>query len=415
MEKETSSVTKRGTVLSYVPDYEIKPVKVNLDIKLVPFIPFGSDNLFPQATALFSRSSPVHRGVINSKCHYFLGDGLTTDDKKLEAEIENINFEGEHLNDVASKYFLDRAMGGNGWIEIITDAAKSFLWFNHIDYTKARLSKEPGEVFIHPDWSAYKGIGDVDMVTMSLYPKFTAAVNEYGVKVLRSIVHVKDYEPEFFYYGVPGWICGKDSVLIDLKTNKWNLARLKNAFHTSGFLIVPVKDANEGKEVIDYIEKEHTGEGNQAKLMVLTKSRAQEGEKADATQFIKTEQKDDGSWEQLHTQSLTDILIAHGWFRSLCSLPDNTGFDTHRILNEYAVAQKTIIRGEQKTFTSVIQRIYREQQRRDIELAFINTPPVDDDSYMYVWEVREKRGLDFDPNDEQQQKLIIPQGYGTGK
>jgi len=115
----------------------------------------------------------------------------------------------------------------------------------------------------------------------------------------------------------------------------------------------------------------------------------------------------------LHAQSLTDILIAHGWFRSLASLPDNTGFDTHRILNEYNVAQKTIIRGEQRAFTSAIQRVYREQQRREFELSFINTPPVDDDSYMYVWEVREKRGLEFDPNDEQQQKLIIPQGYGT--
>ncbi len=403
-----------GKTIAFVPDYEIKPERKLIDLRLAEYVPFGSDNLFPQATALFARSSPVHRGIINSKRTYVIGSGLSSEDEMLLDEFRNVNFEGESLRNVASKFYLDRYIGGNTYLEIISDMNKSFLWFNVIDYTKVRLSKEKDEVLVHPDWTAYRGRGDEDTVRIPLYPKFEAVPNEFGAYVMRSVVHVKDYEPEFYHYGVPLWVSGKDSVLIDLKTNKWNLSRLKNAFHVSGFLIVPVKDKTEGAAVLDYIEKEHKGEGNQAKLMVLTKSRAQDGEKADVTQFIAPKQQDDGSWEKLHEQATTDIIIAHGWFRALANLPDNTGFDTNRILNEYAVAKSTVIEDEQSVFIELVQKIYREQQGREIEFGFVNTPPVYDDSYKFIWEIRRDRGEEFDENDPRQQILITPNGHVTG-
>lgn len=416
MERETTIQNKRGTVINYVPDYELTPAKENLTIiKLSPIIPFGSDNLFPQATALFARSSPVHRGVINSKGFYFVGGGITSEDQQLIDEFKSVNFQGESLNDIAGKFFQDRNTGGNAWIEIITDRNFSFIWFNHIDFTKARLAKNQKEVYLHPDWASYRGEEDPDLRKLPIYPNFEAQADESGIAVLRSIYQVKDYEPEFFYYGVPQWIAGKDSILIDLKTNKWNLARLKNAFSTSGFLIVPVKDAKEGDEVISYIEKNYTGEGNQAKLMVVTKSRATEGEKADTTQFIETRQNDEGSWQNLHAQSLTDALIAHGWFRSLTNIPDNTGFDTKRILNEYAVARSTIIPSEQKVFTDFVKRIYSDLQGKDIEISFINRAPLSDESWKFIWEIRRDRGDDYDENDPKQQIIVIPDGYRTMK
>lgn len=400
--------------INYVPDYDLKPDKKVVELKLTDYVPFGSDNLFPQATALFARSSPVHRGIINSKRTYVIGSGLVSDDEQLLQEFNSINYEGEGLRSLASRFYLDRYMGGNAYLEVITDAARSFLYFNVIDYTKVRLSKDTEEAIVHPDWTAYRGTADERSVRIALYPEFTEDVNEYGVAVYRSLMHVKDYEPEFSYYGVPMWMSGKDSILIDLKTNKWNLSRLKNAFHVSGFLVVPVKDKREAKEILDYIETEHKGEGNQAKLMVLTKSRAQDGEKADTTQFIPAQQQDEGSWYNLHNQSLTDIVIAHNWFRSLTALPDNTGFDTKRILNEYAVAKSTVIENEQSVFVDLIKRVYREQQSREIDFAFVNTPPVYDDSYKFIWEIRRDRGEDYDEKDPRQQILITPNGNVTG-
>jgi len=405
-------MAKIGTVVNYVPDYEVKPLKTVIDFKLAPYVPFGSDNMFPQACALFARSSPIHRGIINGKRKYIIGGGITSDDEKLLELFKKVNFEGESIEDVADKFYFDRFSGGNSWIEIITDKPRSFLWFNHLDYTKCRLSKDSDEVLIHPDWLYYSGRTDVEMLRLPLYPRFEAMKNDFGISVYRSVIHIKDYEPEFYYYGVPQWLAGKDSVLIDLKTNKWNLARLKNAFQPSGFLVVPVKDKAEGQTVIDYIEKEHVGEGNQAKLMILTKSRAQDGEKSETTQYIEAKQATEGSWEKLHEQSTTDILIAHNWYRSLCSLPDNTGFDTHRILNEYSVALKAEIKDEQAVFIGMLNKVYKEQMNMELDVRFVNTPPIDDDSYLFIWEVRMKRGLDYNENDPVQQQMIIPTGYG---
>jgi hypothetical protein len=402
------SMSKIGTVLNLVPDVEIKPVKT-LDYSIQPFIPFGSDNLFPQATALFARSSPVHRGVINSKCNYMLGDGLTSEDKKIQYLFDKANFEGETIDKIASKYFRDKNTGGNAWMEIITDNRRSFLWFNHIDFTKCRLSKDGKSCLIHPDWTDYKGMGEIK--SLPIYPEFLSERNEYGVIVSRSVIQVKEYEPEFYYYGIPSWVAGKDSMMIDLKTNKWNLARLKNAFKVSGFLIVPVKDSKEGEEVINYIEDNHIGEDKQAKLMVLTKSRAQEGEKADAVQFVESKQDDEGSWDKLHSSATNDIVIAHSWFRSLTSIADNTGFDTKRILNEYAIARQTIIQHEQTIFLDVFKKVFKEQMGLDIDLQFINKPPIAEDSWLMIWEARRNRGEVYNENDPNQQKIIIPQGY----
>src|SRR3989304_6567658 len=126
-----------GTVINFVPDYELKPQKILTDYRIYDFLPFGADNLFPQACALFARSSPNHRGVINGKVKYITSE-LQTSNKKLEFLNVKVNFQGENVKQLMSKCNRDFFTGGNRYIEIITDARKSFLWFNHIDFTKVR-------------------------------------------------------------------------------------------------------------------------------------------------------------------------------------------------------------------------------------------------------------------------------------
>lgn len=403
---------RQGYTAGYVPDYEITPIR-SLDYTYTNFYPFGLDNLFPQATALFSRSSPNHRGIIKSKVIYMIGGGITTEDKKLAYLLERCNFEGENITDVFKKICRDDNTGGNAWLEVITDPRRSFVWFNHIDFTKVRRVKDEKSVYIHPDWTYYRGKLDPRMTKLPMYPDFVNEVNEYGAAVSRSVYHICEYEPEFVYYGLPGWIGGKDSVLIDLKTNKWNLSRLQNAFKVSGFLVVPVKDTAEGDKLLDYIESQHIGEGNQAKLMVLTKSRSSEGEKGDRTQFIESKQDDEGSWTKLHEMGVTDIVVAHSWFRSLTSLPDNTGFDTRRILNEYEVARRTVIQEKQILYLNILKKIFGELTNYQADLRFVNNPPIEDHSWKRIWEIRKDKGLDFSETDPEQQKIVIPADYNV--
>ena len=281
------------------------------------FIPFGSDNQFPNALALFSRQSPNHRGVMNSKVNYCMGDGIFPVEEKDTATqdlLNKINFEGESLNDVQRKLYLDRFMTGNYYIECITDAKRSFLWFNHIDATQCRLSKDEESVMVHPNWGRYEGKNDKNLTVLPVYPNFQADDKD-DFSAFRCVFHGYDYEPEFTYYGLPMWIAGKDAVQIDLRTNKWNLGRLKNSFRPGASMIVPVADAKEAKEVTDNIKKHYTGEDQQGKTLIITKSRALETEKADQTQYIPHTTEDKGSWMLLHKQSLGDIIVSHSWYR----------------------------------------------------------------------------------------------------
>ena len=372
------------------------------------FIPFGSDNLFPNALALFSRQSPNHRGVLNSKVNYCLGDGLFPLDEKDTATqdiLDSINFEGESLNDVQMRLFLDRFMVGNYDLECITDKNRTFLWFNQIDATMCRLSKDNESILIHPDWSMYTGKKDKFLKILPKYPNFQPDTVD-GISAYRCVFHKFDYEPEFTFYGIPQWIAGKDSVQIDLRTNKWNLGRLKNSFRPGSTLVVPVADATEGEVVTKAIKDHYTGEEKQGKTLILTKSRAAENEKADQTQYIPHVQEDKGSWTELHKQSTGDIIVSHGWYRALTGLTDNTGFDTERILNEYYTALATVISNEQDSFIKVYKKIYRETLGAEFPVVFHNSPPLQNDKYQYIWELRKARGLKWDENDPVQQELI---------
>ena len=389
---------------------EIKPYSDIRNFGTSDFIPFGADNMFPQALALFCRTSPNHRGILNSKHTYFMGDGLTTEDQSFLDLLDDINYQGESIEKFLEKIDTDYGMFGNGYWELITDRNRSFLWFNHIDATKVRLEKGQERVILHPDWSKDTGKYDKYRKYLPVYPQFESDPGVEDFPAYRSVYHQKKYEPEFVYYGVPQYLSSKDSIQIDLKTNKWNLSRLKNSFRVSGILVVPVKDPQESKDVMNYIKKNYTGEDNQAKLLTITKGRATENQKAEQAQLIETKQHDEGSWIKLHEQSLADLIVSHQWFRTLTGIADNTGFDTQRILNEYEVAKNTVINNRQKEYIEIISELYRDVIGLDVpeDFKFINRPPLDTDNYKYVWELRQEKGLDFDENDPAQQIIVMP-------
>jgi hypothetical protein len=398
--KDDSSI--KTTVINFANPSDARPEPLKQNIH-ADFIPFGSDNLFPNALARMARMSPNHRGVLNSKTTYMVGGGLTSEN---DGDVLEPNADRISLTKTTKNAIFDWNLAGNSWIEIITDAKFSFIYFNHIDVTKVRKSKDEQRAIIHPNWRNESSTKDLRK-ELPIYPKFEYVKGDNGSTLLRSVYHFKDYEPEFTFYGVPLWIAGKDSAEIDLKTNRWNLSRLENSFRTSGILVVPVADATEASAVIDSVESNFTGEGNNSKVLVIAKTRAKENEKADTTQLIETKQDDDGNWINLHTQSLSDIMISHGWFRSLTSLPDNTGFDTNRILNEYKIALSTSIIDVQNMFVNFYKQVYLDLQNREIEIGFINKPPLDDFKYYKLWEARKQKGLDYDENDEAQQIYIM--------
>jgi hypothetical protein len=347
------------------------------------FFNFGNDNLFPQAIAALNRKSPIHAGIINYKTVYTLGKGFQVDESNqaLIDMVQKVNGGNESLRGVFKKEIKDFNSFGNAYLEIVTDASRSFLSFFHIDATKVRVGKDMKHVVIHPDWRNENTFRKEHIKSLPLYPDF-----EEIDGALRSVWHFKQYEPEF------------------------SMSRLDNSFQSSGVLLIDGNMSEEDAlELQTNFKAEMTGEGNQGKILMIVKSLG----KSEGTQFVPINGGADGDWIDLHNQSTNDLVTAHQWFRSLSGISDNTGFDSARILNEYEIALATVITEDQNFYLDAIKIILSQQSGIDAtDLEFINKPPVSIATLINAnkvttkGEARAALGLTVDQDDPNMQTFV---------
>ena len=360
---------------------------------------WGDDNLFPYALALMSRRSTTHRRIINDKADYISGKGFSCDasQPRLCRFIERVNGDGESLRQVMNKLAFDKALFGNAFMEIVTDAGHTFLSLYHQDASRCRVARDSDHILLHHDWRRFR---NDEARRLPLYPAFEDA----GDGTLRSIVHYKDYEPMYSHYGVPPYIAGMGVSAIAYKTDRWNISRLDNSFQLSGVMMLDntVDSEEEADRIIRLAEKKFGG--NPGQVMFVLK----EGSDNDNSRFIPITSQNDGDWRDLHDQAVSDIVVAHSWFRSLSGLDYSSGFSSERILHEYEVALNTVILAEQAELLEPVRSVIGSVLGCDASsLQAVNRPPTRSKPlYMKVWEARKADGLDYDPDDERQQKFL---------
>jgi hypothetical protein len=404
LDNNPTEVSFSSSVISTTSASTIKEVS-KVDYNPRDYVPFGSDNLFPQGLAILNRRSATHRSILENKTTYSLGRGFITEgNAPLEQFIKKVNNNRESLRKLLKKVFKDWYSFGNAYIEVVKTG--NTVQFYHHDATKVRIHKKRQHVIIHPDWNQYEGKKKFAKV-LPLYPEFEK-IDGYE----RAVFHFKQYEPEFCDYGVPSWVAALDAAAIGYKTHRWNLSRLENGFGVSGVLEV-VGDINvdQADKLKKDLKDRHQGEENAGDVLLITR---QFGEAGAGTTFTPLIQTSDGEWTSLHEQSDSDLVIAHNWFRSLSGISDSTGFDTKRIRNEYQVAKNTVIGENQDAILSEIIYLINEHTTIDADkLSFRNESPVslidliDVNSIVTVDEARENSlGLAKYPDAEKGAKLI---------
>ena len=110
------------------------------------------------ALALMSRRSTTHRRIINDKADYISGKGVVCDTASplLARFIETVNGDGESLRQLLNKLAYDKSLFGNAFLEVVTDARRSFLSLYHQDASRCRLAKDSAHVLLHHDWAAFR-------------------------------------------------------------------------------------------------------------------------------------------------------------------------------------------------------------------------------------------------------------------
>jgi len=377
------------------------------------FIRFGTDNLFPQALAGLYRKSPNLRAIINSITIFTVGGGfkVSEDNKEGDDWLRSVNADGEDLMDVYDRSMTDKGVIGNRYLLLSTDSVignASFLNVDHFQSVKCRLKKvKPGDeqmILVHPDWSRFDSHKKL-LKEFPIYPNFMEMDGAF-----RSMVHIKEYEPDFDHYGIASYVAAMDAAAIAYKTNKWNVSRLDNSFQTSGVLLVDGDMSDKDAKTLQQDIKDNLiGEGNQGKLLTIIKKLGGE-----STSFTPINSNTEGDWLSLHTQSDNDLIMALNWKKSLAGISENTGFETDRIINDYQVVLNTNILKEQNNFIRRVQK-WHDDLGTGIDLTdlFIdNRPPINlltklsADKYTQIWEARKMAGLEYDMEDPLQMKYV---------
>ncbi len=360
---------------------------------------WGDDNLFPVALAQMSRRSTIHRRIINDKADYISGKGVAIDKslRRTAHFVECVNGSSETLRQLLYKLSFDKALFGNAFLEVVTDSKHSFVSLYHHDASHCRVSKREGHIIMHPTWI---GFSPKDSVELPLYPLFEPQTDG----TMRSMIHYKDYEPTFEHYGVPPYIAGMNVSAIAYKTDMWNISRLENSFQMSGVMLLDdaVDSEAEAERVVRSAQEKFGGKPGQVLFVV------KDGSDTDNSRFIPLTSSSDGDWSELHDQAVSDIVIAHSWFRALSGLDYTSSYSSERILNEYEVALNTIILSEQEELMEPIKILMEQFLGEPTEsLMIINRPPTrSKPTYMRVWEARKAEGLEFDAEDPEQQIFL---------
>jgi hypothetical protein len=322
---------------------------VDLRVNWKDYVPLGDDNSLPRQLIKLAREVPVHRAILNSKTNYILGQGIQSSDPGTQQFLRYPNNQKEPFWYLLKKLVFDYLTFGNCYYELVTNKKKAFAFLYHQDATRVRMHVDGKQALIHSNWDHFKGMNDEHLQVVSLFP--SASKGKDGL--YHSLVQIKDYEPEFYFYGIPSYFAGVRNVIIAGLTNIWNQARLESSFASAGLLIIPGVNSDEAADELDKLFKEYKGAlGTKAnEIIIQYLSDLGPGINAQEAKFIEFAKQVEGNWINLHKQAEISLITIHNWFKTLTPYSDEKGtYESDRILNEYEVAMSTVIQPVQEIF-----------------------------------------------------------------
>ena len=336
----------------------------DLDRLREDFMPFGADNLFPQYLAELKRQSSTHRSVLAQKTTFTTGGGFLTDNEALKDFIEDVNADGESLKDCFKKLADDFFTYGNAYLEgVVYDGGVNFY---HKDASTARIAKNKKYIYFNSDWANYSKNKEKTQ-RVPIYPNISQS---------RFIIHYKDYESTFNFYGLPDYVAALEHIAIDYEIGKFNHTSFKNGFSPSAIVTVNGDFGEaEAEKFVETAKETLTGSGNNSKILFLVKN----GDDSRGTDVQIINNKDDGDF--LDLQKLTDqnIITAHRWQPALSGIVssgkmNNTGSE---IRIAYDLAMSTVIRDTTTFLLDPIKKLITKEvglDANDLTVAF--EPPI---------------------------------------
>lgn len=242
------------------------------------YIEWGKGNNFPDKLIDLKRNSSLHGAILFNKKMQVAGKGATYDiegkkAKKTAKFIEDINSEGEDVNDIINKITSDfELLGSYALLVTYSNDWKSINTVEHMEMNKIRCAKpnQFGQIegyFYSFDWNSYRP-------KKAFIPKFDTKYSKYQASEREAILKkweenedlsndekalledknrtqllvYKPYEQNTFFYSLPSYIGGVSAIETDVESDVYALSALKNGFDISYHMIIKNFDTDKAAQ-----------------------------------------------------------------------------------------------------------------------------------------------------------------------
>lgn len=379
-------------------------------------------------------NSPTLRNIINQKSSLTLGDGFVpvsskkvpilqtlrkllklsiSDDPAIELIndlVGSINLNNETLEEVIAKVTFDWWAFGNGMVQLKKTKRndKDIVLMYHIPLEHAAVHKANANniiesIGISSDWDA----GTPEVKEIPIYPEFDEDGN--------SAIHIKNYAPGFFYWGLPENISARFWAEIEYRIPKYNITKFKNGFVPSAFIqLFGSLTPTEADKIIQSFEDAYTDTGNNSKLLI----QVLRDEKYKANVNI-LEDTSDGNYLDLQKLASQAIITANGWTTSLAGIATGGKLGSNQQIRDEIefVTNMEIKQARRKIMQSIVNPFIKENAKVDpaldgIMLHIANMNPISLASMLKPSDILSKNEqrevFGYEPVEEEEKEIIEP-------
>lgn len=330
----------------------------------VPFAGTGTcKDLYDDLYSAFM-TSPVNQCIIKKKVSWCLGnkfipmpkntrfssntqEATTAQLLALEIWLDEQNADGENIDDIFKKVAFDFVTFGNAPVEFTRTTVGSTKVFTQrsIPFSQCRVARlkdkeiEPTVVGISPYWIEGWTVSPPILRNVAIYPLWS--VDEEDPTIERSIYLIKNYSPNFFYYGCPDYVAGLISAKNDYEIGKYNNSRLENGFAPSAIIsLYGDYTPQEGEQLVNRVEDLYTGTGNNGRVFTMVLP-----SKEIAPEINVLDDRKEGAFLELAALTNQSLVTAHRWTMSLAGFATAGSLGTNQqIRAEYEFTFNDVIR-----------------------------------------------------------------------
>ena len=362
---------------------------------------FDPNSSFLKGLMALVNNSTTLRNILNTKATLTVGDGFVPIEssdvpflqslrkqfkklfvgevgiKEMNTLIGCVNLNNETLSKVIKKVAFDYWAFGNAMVEYVkaTKNGKPIVYIYHIPLHKSAVKKTDESnvikaIGISDNWDFEQG-SNSNIKELPIYPEFNADG--------RSAVHIKNYAPGFFYWGLPSNIASRFDSEIEYRIRKYNIGKFDNGFILSAIIqAYGSMTPEEAKKLVKRFTETFSGTGNNSK--VLFQVLRDEKYKTDVQVL---EDKSEGKFLELQKLSTQGIITGNQWQPSLSGIQEAGQLGTNQQIRDSLelVKNTTINEVQIEIMESIINPFVKEnalvnENLKDIMLKISNLNPV---------------------------------------